>query len=110
MIFSSKQERFIPQAHPEQLSMPLELQNSSEVSSQEVQKISYDRVILETEKLSPNHAGRTKLPDHLERQEIYIEPAEDISSMRKIGEKITEELELEPGNKTTCRAYFAGGR
>ncbi|MBK8280213.1 MAG: transposase [Saprospiraceae bacterium] len=72
MIFSSKQERFIPQAHPDQLSMPLELQNSSVVSSQEVQKISYGRLILETEKLTPNHPGCTKLPDHLERQEIYI--------------------------------------
>lgn len=98
MIFSSKQERFVPpHARPEQLSMPLELENSSVVVSQGVQKISYDRVLLKTEKIAPNHPGRTKLPDHLERQEIYIEPAEDTSSMRKIGEEITEELEYEPG-------------
>lgn len=97
MIFSSKQERFVPDGHQDQLSLGLTLENNTVTSIHSVQKISYDRVMVKTESQPSNHPGRTKLPDHLERQEIYIEPAEDTSSMRKIGEEITEELEIEPG-------------
>jgi transposase len=99
MIFSSKQERFIPNTTPDQLILPLEIETNAEITTTtSVQKISYDRVLTKTEKIPYNHPGRTKLPDHLERHEIYIEPAEDISGMKKIGEEITEELEYEPGN------------
>ncbi len=97
MIFSSKQERFVPNSHQDQLSLGLTVENSTVASIQSVQKISYDRVMVKTENQPSNHPGRTKLPDHLERQDIYIEPAEDTSSMRKIGEEITEELEINPG-------------
>lgn len=38
-----------------------------------------------------------KLPEHLERREIIVEPEEDTSHCKKIGEEITEELEYEPG-------------
>src|SRR5207253_10121830 len=41
--------------------------------------------------------GRTKLPEQLERREIIIEPTEDVSLCKKIGEEVTEELEYEPG-------------
>ena len=38
-----------------------------------------------------------KLPDSLRRQEILIEPVEDTSGCRRMGEEITEVLEYEPG-------------
>lgn len=41
--------------------------------------------------------GRMKLPEHLRREEIIIEPAEDISGWKNISEEITEVLEYEPG-------------
>lgn len=34
----------------------------------------------------------------LPRKEIVIEPAEDTTGMKKIGEEITEELEYKPGS------------
>ncbi|MBE7172682.1 MAG: IS66 family transposase [Williamsia sp.] len=37
-----------------------------------------------------------KLPEHLERRDIIVEP-DETQGMRKIGEEITEELEYEPG-------------
>lgn len=36
------------------------------------------------------------IPAHLPRVEIIIEPKEDITGLKKIGEEITEELELKP--------------
>jgi transposase len=38
-----------------------------------------------------------QLPEHLRRETIVIEPEEDMSGCRKIGEEITEELEYQPG-------------
>jgi transposase len=98
MIFSSKQERFIPHATPDQLALPLDIETPAQITTTtSIQKISYDRVTTKTEKTPTHHPGRTKLPDHLQRQEIFIEPTENISGMKKIGEEITEELEYEPG-------------
>ncbi len=37
-------------------------------------------------------------PAHLPRVEVIIEPKEDVSGMRKIGEDITEELDLKPAS------------
>jgi transposase len=43
------------------------------------------------------HPGRMKLPESMRREEIIIEPAEDISGLKRMGEEITEVLEFEPG-------------
>jgi transposase len=40
--------------------------------------------------------GRMTLPENLRREEIIIEPAEDVSGCVKIGEEITEVLDLVP--------------
>jgi len=94
MIFGSKQEKFIPNANPEQLSLDI-VAPVSEIKI--VQEVSYNRVQVKADKQPSTHPGRYKLPEHLERKIIVIEPAEDTSSMKKIGEEITEELEIEPG-------------
>jgi len=59
-------------------------------------KIEYTR---NTTEIIPtkDHPGRTKLPEHLERREIIIEPQEKTEGCKKIGQEVTEELEYEPG-------------
>lgn len=93
MIFGSKSERFIP-ADPGQLTldMELELQQPPEA---EKETISYTRTKPKEEK-KPGHA-RMPLPAHLPREEHIIEPEEDVSNCKKIGENITEILEYKPG-------------
>ncbi len=93
MIFGSKSERFIP-ADPGQLTldMELELQQPPEA---EKETISYTRTKPKEEK-KPGHA-RMPLPAHLPREEYIIEPQEDVSNCKKIGENITEILEYKPG-------------
>ena len=49
-----------------------------------------------TPKKRAKGTGRMPLPGHLRREEIIIEPTEDISGCVKIGEDITEVLDLVP--------------
>jgi transposase len=51
-----------------------------------------------------------KLPEHLRREEIIIEPQEDITLCKKMGEEVTEVLEWEPGElyvKKYVRSKYA---
>lgn len=97
MIFGSKHERFIPsENNPSQLTLDIQAEQIAQCNIIDAKKISYTRLtaaITENKK----HPGRTKLPEHLERRELIIEPTADISGCKKIGEEITEELEYEPG-------------
>jgi transposase len=45
-----------------------------------------------------NKAIRGSFPAHLSRVDIILESEEDVSGMRKIGEEITEELDLKPAS------------
>jgi transposase len=95
LIFGSKNERFIPAENsPSQLSLNIQTDAVAECSVTKTQKIEYVR---NTTVITKGHPGRTKLPEHLERREIIIEPAEVTEGCKKIGEEITEELEYEPG-------------
>jgi transposase len=97
MIFGSKHERFIPsENNPSQLTLAIEAEAVAACNIINAKKIEYTRIAKEvTEK--KEHPGRMKLPEHLERREKIIEPTEDVSDCRKIGEEVTEELEYEPG-------------
>mgnify|MGYP001178134782 FL=1 len=92
-FYGSKSERFTASADPNQIPLSLDVEC---ISAPEVKKetITYDRNKRST---SPNHKGRMPLPDHLERKEIIIEPLEDITGLTRIGEEVTEQLEIEPG-------------
>ena len=95
LIFGSKNERFIPaESSPSQLSLDMQADAVAACSVTKTQKIEYVR---NTTAITKEHPGRTKLPEHLERREIIIEPAEVTQGCKKIGEEITEELEYEPG-------------
>ena len=92
MIFGSKSERHIG-SDPSQLSLGLDIE-TVEQPERETQQITYTRSKSDNKKGS---AIRLALPSHLHREEHIIEPQEDITGARKIGEVVTEVLEYTPG-------------
>jgi transposase len=97
MVFGSKHERFVPAENSSQLSLDIQAEAIAQVNVTAVKKIEYTRSSTTVTENKKEHPGRTKLPEHLERREIIVEPAQDVSLFKKIGEEITEELEYEPG-------------
>lgn len=56
------------------------------------------------------HQGRNALPGHLTVREVIIEPEEDTTGLKKIGEEITETLEYTPASlikRRTVRPKYA---
>jgi hypothetical protein len=97
MIFGSKHERFVPSVqNPLQLSLDIRAEAIAQCSIIDAKKIEYTKVTTEVT-VKKEHPGRYKLPEHLERREQIIIPAEDTTGLKKIGDEITEELEYEPG-------------
>lgn len=98
IIFGSRQERFLPAdaITAQQLSLGIEAEAVAAVKITDAKKIAYTKA---TTAVTPNklHPGRNPLPEHLERREQVIEPTDDTTLLKKIGEEITEELEYEPG-------------
>ena len=93
LLFGQKRERFVPAMNPSQLSLIEE--SDVQPSRTVIEKITYERKKA-SKKQTPH--GRNKLPDNLPRHRIIIEPEEDVSGLKKIGEEITEELEYTPGS------------
>ncbi len=98
MIFGSRQERFVPAepGHP-QLSLAIQAETLGTSRVTTVQKISYTRREVVTENRPVTHPGRMKLPGHLRRETIVLEPEEDMAGYRKIDEEVTEVLDYQPG-------------
>jgi len=92
LIYGSKQERFVPTTSPTQLSLDIQAA-ATEQTTLPGQTISYTRTTV-TKPATSVPTGRMKLPNTLPRERILIEPLEDVSGLKKIGEEITEELEL----------------
>ena len=96
MVFGSKHERFVPTENPSQLSLDIQ----AEVIAERVVTTEKVEITRTSTTITPNkkeHPGRMKLPEHLERRETIVEPTEDVSLCKKIGDEVTEELEYEPG-------------
>jgi transposase len=91
LVFGSKHERFIPSVPEEQLSLGLQVLQT-ETPAPTIQTISYTRKKDHHTSVS-KHQGRMPLPASLPREEVVIEPKEDVSGLIRIGEEITEELE-----------------
>jgi transposase len=93
LIYGSKRERFIPtQKDDAQLSLELETETTDEEQALIKQTVNYQRAV----KQAGKKPVRQSFPDHLPRIDVVLEPEEDVSAMRKVGEEITEELDLEP--------------
>ncbi len=98
MIFGSRHEKFIPSdLNPAQLSLDIQAEATATCSVIDAKKISYTKTNVSVDQKPLVHPGRTKLPEHLRREEIIIEPTEDVTACKKMGEEITEVLEYEPG-------------
>ena len=98
MIFGSRHERFIPEnTNPSQLSLDIDVQQTAACNIADAKKISYIKTNLTVAQKPVAHPGRMKLPETLRREEIIIEPAEDITGCKKMGEEITEVLDYVPG-------------
>lgn len=92
MIFGRKKERFESNAH--QTKIQFEEYANEEIKQDETsvkETITYER-----NKKSKKHNGRNSIPEHLPVFEHVVEPLEDTSNMKKIGEERTEILEYVP--------------
>lgn len=92
-FYGSKSERFTITADPNQIPLSLDVESIS-APELKIETITYERTKGSS---SVNHKGRMPLPDHLERVEIIIEPTEDITGLVRMGEEVTEQLEITPG-------------
>jgi transposase len=98
MIFGSRHERFVPSdTNPSQLSLGIQADAVAACSVVDAKQITYTRTNTSIEQKPLVHPGRMKLPEHLRREEIVIEPTEDVSNCKRMDEEITEVLEYEPG-------------
>ena len=100
MIFGSRQERFVPandkEANP-QLSLDLDLETIAACKIMEASKVSYIRTKTEVTENKPKaHPGRMKLPGHLRREVILVQPATDVTGLKKIGDEVSEVLDYIP--------------
>ncbi|MDQ7064323.1 MAG: IS66 family transposase [candidate division KSB1 bacterium] len=95
LIFGQKRERFIP-ADSNQLDMAIATAPEPEP---ETETITYTR----RKQDKPQKPSRHVLPAHLPRDVVVIEPKEDTTGLKKIGETITEELEYTPATLRVTR-------
>jgi len=94
LLFGAKSERFVPaQDIPGQLLLELE---GLELVAKTHKKMvaAHERSVREE---PPKHPGRLPIPEHLERVIEVIEPAQDTSGMKHIGDEVTEILEYQAG-------------
>lgn len=92
MIFGNKSERFVPVQSVNQATLDFEVEELPQEPSVK-ETITYQRK--KTGTTQKVHTGRTPIAAHLERRIEVIEPTEDITGLKKIGEEITEVLEYQ---------------
>ena len=103
LIQGFKSERFIPEIIQEQLSLFSENIDKTQQLPAPKETITYTR---EKQK----HPGRGALPEHLPVREVILEPEEDVSNLKKIGEEVSETLEYTPASlvkRRTIRPKYA---
>lgn len=95
MLFGSRHERFVPDSATvaEQLALGL---NAEAIGERTVikEEVTITRTHIQVEKKP--HPGRMALPADLPREVVVIEPEADITHLKKIGEEITEQLDVTP--------------
>jgi len=99
MLFSSKHERFVAADNQDssQLALNLDAETIAACKITNGTKVSYIRTKTEVTENKPKvHPGRAKLPEHLRREIILLQPDLDVTGLRKIGDEITEVLDYVP--------------
>ena len=101
LIFGSKHERFVPTDDTKtnlQLSLGLDFDTIAQCKITSATKVEYIRTKTEVTTGTPKpHPGRMKLPEHLRRDIIILQPDTDVSGLKKIGEEVSEVLDFTPG-------------
>lgn len=97
LIFGQKRERFVPLHQEQQLDFSLAEEQEQVVQNAQAATIPITYTRHQKKTPTTKLPSRNPLPAHLRREEIVIAPNEDLSTLKKIGEEITEELEYQPG-------------
>lgn len=93
MVFGPRNERFkLIDVPANQLSLGVSTEAIAEVKVEKTPVKSHDRSKGKLE--AKKHPGRTPLPSSLRREEIIIEPAEDVSGCVRLEDEVTEVLEV----------------
>lgn len=92
MLFGSKRERF----EADSGQTKIDFAEYATEEQQHDQTPVKDTITYEREKPAKKHTGRNRIPEHLPVVEHIIEPEEDTTEMKKIGEERTEILEYVP--------------
>ena len=101
LIYGSKHERFVPADNQDgaQLVLDLDAETIAACKITDGTKVSYIRTKTEVTENKPKlHPGRTKLPEHLRREIILLQPDTDTTGLKKIGDEITEVLDYIPAD------------
>ena len=96
MVFGPKSDRFkFPTEIPaNQLSLGVSVDTIAEVEVKKTFVKEHDRTKVKIE--PKKHPGRNALPSNLRREEIIIEPQEDITGCIHLEDEVTEVLEVNP--------------
>jgi len=96
MIFGPKSDRFkLPTEVPaNQLSLGMSVDTVAEVEVKKTTVKEHDRTKVKIE--PKKHPGRHALPSNLRREEIIIEPQEDVTDCTRLEDEVTEVLEVNP--------------
>lgn len=109
MIFGSRHERFVatdPDSYRDKTNPQLSLALDADTIAQckiipiaiGTTKVEYIRTKTEVIHNKPKaHPGRMKLPGHLRRETIILQPDTNVTGLKKIGEEISEVLDFIPG-------------
>lgn len=102
MVFGPRNERFkLADVPANQLSLGVSTEALAEVKVEKTAVKGHDRSKVKLE--VKQHPGRNPLPSSLRREEIIIEPSEDVSDCVRLEDEVTEVLEVKAG-RVLCKA------
>ena len=101
LMFGAKRERFIANIDVNQMTLPFDIPEPA-VEEQATETIEYTRKKVNSRE---NHHGRLELPSHLPVEEIHLEPEQDTTGLKCIGQEVTSELDYTPA-KLFVRKYI----
>ena len=101
LVFGARRERFIVNNDVNQMTLPFDVAEQP-ATEQPTQTIEYTRKKTSSRE---NHHGRLELPSHLPVEEIHLEPEQDTTGLKCIGQEVTSELDYTP-QKLFVRKYI----